>query len=218
MKRIEGIIFDIDGTLTSTNKLIFATFNHITEKYLGKKYSDEDIIKVFGPTEEQILKDWVPDKFEDAKRDYYKFYEDNHDKMVKVLPGMHELIVKLNESNIPLGVFTGKGRESSLITLRKLNLTEYFELIVTGDDVKNHKPSPEGILKFIAHHKLNRENVLMIGDAPADVMAANAAGVKAAAVLWDSYAKDEVEKMNFDYSFNTVEELSQFLDHHLNNS
>ena len=32
--KFKGIIFDIDGTLTSTNELIFASFNHITEKYL----------------------------------------------------------------------------------------------------------------------------------------------------------------------------------------
>ncbi|MEN8191510.1 MAG: HAD hydrolase-like protein, partial [Bacteroidota bacterium] len=35
MNKFEGIIFDIDGTLTATNELIFATFNHIAEKYLG---------------------------------------------------------------------------------------------------------------------------------------------------------------------------------------
>jgi len=40
--KFKGIIFDIDGTITSTNELIFASFNHITEKYLGRKYSPEE--------------------------------------------------------------------------------------------------------------------------------------------------------------------------------
>jgi phosphoglycolate phosphatase-like HAD superfamily hydrolase len=36
MEKFTGIIFDIDGTLTSTNELIYASFNHIAKKYLHK--------------------------------------------------------------------------------------------------------------------------------------------------------------------------------------
>ena len=43
MKNFDGIIFDIDGTLTATNNLIFATFNHVTEKYLGRTYTPKEI-------------------------------------------------------------------------------------------------------------------------------------------------------------------------------
>jgi len=51
----------------------------------------------------------------------------------------------------------------------------------------------------------------MIGDAPADIKAARATGIKIASVLWDAYAKDEVLKMESDYYFNTVDELRSFL-------
>jgi len=58
MKKFEGIIFDIDGTLTSTNELIFASFNHVASKYLNKKLTNEEIISLFGPPEDTILKGW----------------------------------------------------------------------------------------------------------------------------------------------------------------
>jgi phosphoglycolate phosphatase-like HAD superfamily hydrolase len=51
----------------------------------------------------------------------------------------------------------------------------------------------------------------LIGDAPPDVKAARATGIKIASVLWDSYAKEEVLKMGSDYYFNTVNELTNFL-------
>jgi len=54
MKKFEGIIFDIDGTLTSTNELIFASFNHVATKYLNKKLTNEEIISLFGPPEDTI--------------------------------------------------------------------------------------------------------------------------------------------------------------------
>ena len=75
-QQFEGFIFDIDGTLTSTNELIFASFNHIAKKYLNKTFTDEEIISLFGPTEDVILKEWCGDKFEEAKEDYYNFYSD----------------------------------------------------------------------------------------------------------------------------------------------
>ena len=67
MNQFKGIIFDIDGTLTSTNDLIFASFNYITKKYLGKTFSNEEIVKWFGPTEDVILKEFCGDNYEKAR-------------------------------------------------------------------------------------------------------------------------------------------------------
>ena len=84
----------------------------------------------------------------EARKDYFAYYSKNH-WMAELYPGMKEILEYLKNKNYPLGIFTGKGREASLITLKKLEVDHYFDLIVTGDDVENHKPSPEGILKFI---------------------------------------------------------------------
>lgn len=51
----KGIIFDIDGTLTSTNELIFNSFNHIFHKYFNKLLTHDEIISLFGPTEDEII-------------------------------------------------------------------------------------------------------------------------------------------------------------------
>lgn len=49
---ISCLIFDMDGTLTRTNQLIIASFNHVAEKYFGIRLSPEEIIALFGPPEE----------------------------------------------------------------------------------------------------------------------------------------------------------------------
>ncbi len=211
MKKFNGYIFDIDGTIISTNELIFASFNHVTQKYLGKTYSDEEIISLFGPTEDEILKEWMKDNYEDARKDYYEFYEKNHNRMAKIFPSIEETLSAIKSKNLPLGIFTGKGRLSTVISLKAINVYDYFDLIITGDDVENHKPSPEGIMKFVDYFKLEPERVLMIGDAPSDIIAANKAGVKIASVLWDSYAKDKVLKMGSDYIFHNTQELKDFI-------
>lgn len=208
--KYKGIIFDIDGTLTFTNRLIFDSFNYITVKYLNKNFSDEDIIALFGPTEDVILKQMFPDKFEEVRKDYYEYYNKNHD-IALLYEGIKDLLLDLKKEKVILGIFTGKGRTSSLITLNYLGIRELFDMIVTGDDVKEHKPSPEGIIKFVETFHLNPREVLMIGDAPSDIKAANKAGVDIASVVWDSYSEKEVRQLNSNNIFHTVDELRNYI-------
>ncbi|MEO8230789.1 MAG: HAD family hydrolase [Ignavibacteriota bacterium] len=208
--RFKGIIFDVDGTLTFTNQLIFDSFNHITKKYLGREYSDDEIIALFGPTEDVILKDICKDEYENARKDYYAYYKNNHE-IARLYDGIKELIIDIYNSDILLSIFTGKGRTSALITLDELGLTNYFDMIVSGDDVENHKPSPEGILMFLTKHNFGTSEVLMIGDAPSDIIAAKECGVEIASVVWDSYAVDEVRKLNSTNIFHTVDELRSYI-------
>jgi len=209
-KLFDAYIFDIDGTLTSTNQLIFDSFNYIANKYLDRTFTDEEIIDLFGPTEDVILKEWCGEQFEEARIEYYKYYSDNHSR-AKLYPGMKEILEFLKSKKYPLGIFTGKGGEASMITLKYLGVEKFFDLIVTGDDVSNHKPSAEGILKFVNHFNLIPEKVLMIGDSVSDVTAAKEAGVKIASVLWDSYGIEEVKKLQSDYYFNSVEEMKNYI-------
>lgn len=206
----KGIIFDIDGTLTSTNELIFKSFNHIAKKYLKRTFTDEEIIALFGPTEDVILKQWCGKNFEAAKKEYYKFYKSHHG-IAKLYPGMKKLLDYLKSKNILLSIFTGKGRHASLITLEELSVIDYFDLIVTGDDVTNHKPSSEGIIKFVKEYNLSKDEVIMIGDSVADVKASKEAGIKIASAMWDSYAAAKVKNLGSDYYFYTVDELRDFL-------
>lgn len=209
-RQFDGFIFDIDGTITSTNQLIFDSFNFIAKKYLNRTFTNEEIISLFGPTEDVILKEWCGEKFEEARDDYYKYYSNNHG-IAGLYEGIKEILQYLKSKKYPLGIFTGKGRDASIITLSKLGVDHFFDLIVTGDDVENHKPSPEGILKFVNHFGLKPERVLMIGDSVADVKASREAGIKIASVLWDSYAKEKVKNLKSDYYFHSVEELNNFL-------
>ncbi len=211
MHNFDGIIFDVDGTLTSTNELIFESFRYISQKYFNKNLTDDEIMSLFGPTEDVILKEWGGDKFDIVKDDYYNFYSDNH-HMAELFPGIREILAFIKSKNILLSIFTGKGKEAATITLKKLEVFDFFDLIITGDDVVEHKPSAEGINKFLEKFNIKKERVLMIGDSASDVKAARSAGVQIASVVWDSYVKEEVLHLGSDYIFREVNELHEFLE------
>lgn len=192
-ERLSCVIFDIDGTLTSTNDLIFATFNHVAEKHLGRAFTPGEIIGLFGPPEEGAVEKvfgaaMVPQVMDEM----CAFYRAKHPAMARLHDGMDEALRVLKGLGVRLAVFTGKGRRTTAITLEVLGLTHFFDMIVTGNDVVRHKPHGEGIVRILEGLQVAAEETVMVGDSMADVRASREAGVVMAAVVWDAYDRDRV--------------------------
>jgi pyrophosphatase PpaX len=210
--KFKCVIFDMDGTLTETNQLIFDSFNYIARKYKKKTYSPAEIVAMFGPPEEGALLDVVgEDEIDQAMKEYLSYYRRHHKELARLYPGILNLLRFLRKRKIRCALFTGKGIHTATITMQAFALMPYFDYVVTGNDVVNHKPAPEGIEKILDHFKLHKDEVLMVGDSVGDVKAAREAGVKIAVVLWDSYSKEKVLLMKTDYAFHTVTEFSLWL-------
>jgi len=212
MSDLKCVIFDMDGTLTQTNRLIFDTFNYIARKYRGRTYSEQEITAMFGPPEEGALLQIVEEgQIQMVMEDYLQFYRGHHKELARLYPGITELLSYLKSRGIKLALFTGKGIHTTTITLEEFGLEAYFDYVVTGNDVANHKPSSEGIRKILSHFSLEPAEALMVGDSVGDVKSSHEAGVKIAAVLWDSYAKEKVLQMKTNFVFHDVAELTEWL-------
>jgi HAD superfamily hydrolase (TIGR01509 family) len=202
------VIFDMDGTLTRTNQLIFASFNHVAEKYLGTRLAPEEIVSLFGPPEEGGLATLLgDDRVPGAMDDLCRFYGEHHAEMAAVHQGIPETLRFLRGKGLPLALFTGKGNRTTAITLQALGLADLFDMVVSGSDVVRHKPDPEGITRVLEKFRLPGERTLMIGDALSDIRASRAAGVRVAAVLWDCLDRERVLAAAPDFVFHTVMEM-----------
>ena len=58
--RIQGVIFDLDGTVGDTLPVCFASFREVFAAFLGVHYSDREIRGMFGPTEQGIIQRMIP--------------------------------------------------------------------------------------------------------------------------------------------------------------
>lgn len=209
MNMYSCVVFDMDGTLTNTNRLIFDSFNHIVETYRGGRMADHEIAALFGPPEEGALRAIVGDEcLEEAMQRYLDFYRAHHRSLASVYVGIPELLEELYDRGVLLALFTGKGRQTAAISLEILGLTRFFRKVVTGNDVVRHKPSGEGIASILAEFRVPRERTLMVGDSAADILAAREAGVPVASVLWDSYAKERVLQHERDFTFHAVDDFA----------
>jgi HAD superfamily hydrolase (TIGR01662 family) len=168
---------------------------------------------MFGPPEEEALLSIVrPDQIDAVMKDYLSFYQTHHHHIARMYPGMENILSSIKEHGTRIALFTGKGMPTATITLREFRIEKYFDYVVTGNDVVKRKPSSEGLIKIMQHFALQPDEVLMVGDSDVDVKAAHEAGVKIAAVLWDSYAKEKVLKMKTDFVFHDTKEFQNWLN------
>lgn len=202
----------MDGTLTQTNQLIYDSFNHVAEKYINKRLSEKEIIALFGPPEKEAVENMIgSDHIESAMNDYYSFYHERHNTLASLYPGIIEILEFLKSKKVIIGLFTGKGRRTTDITLEQFGIKKYFDVTMTGDDVEIFKPSGDGIIKIIRKFSLKPAEVLMVGDSIADFKASREAEVEIASVVWDSYSKHDVMQLSSDYFFHNVSEFYEWL-------
>jgi 2-phosphoglycolate phosphatase len=202
------VIFDLDGTLVRTHELIYASFNHVLAKHLGRTMEPAEIVALFGPPEEGAIESvFGAERTPALMRELLEFYAAQHSRLADVHEGIEDVLRFLRERGIRLALFTGKGKWTTDITLRAFGLEGYFDLIVTGNDVEHHKPHPEGIRQALERFDIPPAQALMVGDSVADVSAARAAGVRIASVLWDAYDPERVKALNGTCAFESVAEF-----------
>ncbi|WP_017319415.1 HAD family hydrolase [Mastigocladopsis repens] len=104
-------------------------------------------------------------------------------------PGLDDLIFQVRSRNLKLAIVSGAIRKEIELVLHRTPLTEYFKVIVAGDDISTSKPEPDGYL--LAVERLNQEDpdlnlqpqeCLAIEDTPAGIQAAKQAGMQVVGV------------------------------------
>jgi pyrophosphatase PpaX len=182
--RLEGMIFDLDGTLTDTFAVCFISFRETIQAVTDRCPTDDEIFAHFGPSEEGMFRRWVPDRWEHCLRLYLSLYEREHRRIGRIFPGVETALQTLKALGIPMAVVTGKGPRSTAISLAQLGLTPYFDSIQTGSPEGNVKP--QGIQRVLTRWGAAPERVAYLGDVASDIEAAHAVGVMPLAAAWEA--------------------------------
>jgi HAD superfamily hydrolase (TIGR01509 family) len=199
VKHPRAVIFDLDGTLADTFPLIVSSWNAAVREPLHRTFSAEEVIARFGPTEcDMLRKELPPDAVDRAIDKFRQAYETDHKRLVKVFDGVPEMLAELSRRAIPIGVMTGKGRDTADITLRKLGWTKLFASVITGDECPSPKPAADGPLMVARELAIAPAECIFVGDAPADIRAGRAAGMSTAWAAWHPIYAEQVRALRPD--------------------
>ena len=209
----KAAIFDLDGTLVDSFDLVVLAFAKACREYLGRDLSREEVISRFGVTEVQMLRRELPaSHHERAIAILRQCYAENHQRLVKVFVGIPEMLDALRKRGIPMGVMTAKGRDTADITLRELGWTNFFGSVVTGDEAKRTKPFPDGPLQVAAELGMAAEDCIFVGDAPADIGAGKAAGMKTVWAAWHPVYEEKVTALKPDVIAHSPSEVVRLFE------
>src|SRR5699024_6152462 len=117
------------------------------------------------------------ERAEDMIKTYREHNFSHHDEYVTAFPNVLETIKQLHENNISMGIVTTKRKKGVKMGLELTGLADYFNTVITFDDVTHAKPHPEPVLKAMEELGGERETTLMIGDNSYDIEAGQNAGV-----------------------------------------
>jgi pyrophosphatase PpaX len=208
---IKAIIFDFDGTLANTLPICYYAFQNVFKKFDDKNLSSEEIRAMFGPSETGIIRENLLNiNKEQAIELYYEKYAVHHNALVEPNNEINDLIRYLKGKGLKLGIVTGKAKRSLDISLKALQMENIFDVIITGDDVINPKPHPEGINKALSLLDVKNNEAMFIGDSDADIHAGVQANVLTVGVQW----LPDYQTLEFSIephsSFNSVSEFIDF--------
>lgn len=182
---IDTLIFDFDGTLMDTNNVIIQSWQQVYRKYTGHDGDMEYILSTFGePLEESLMNAFPNVPVDESVNTYRTWHRENYWNMIDLFPGIPEMLKEAKFRGYKMGIATSRVAQTLYLGLEKYNLTDFFDDIVTVEEVTKHKPDPETIFKVLEKLNTPPENAAMIGDSRLDMICAHNAGIKPILVGW----------------------------------
>lgn len=183
MKKFEAVIFDMDGLMFDTERL----GNQIWKKVAKELHIDapsDMFLRVIGRTKadgkkimkETIGKEFDYEKVKDKRMEYYYKYIEEHGTPIK--KGLIELLDYLDKNNIKKAIASSSYIDVVSFLLKNANIVDRFNVIITGDEVKNGKPNPEIFIKASSKLKIEPSKCLVLEDSNPGIKSANLAGME----------------------------------------
>ncbi|MHA1309003.1 MAG: HAD family hydrolase [Candidatus Heimdallarchaeota archaeon] len=204
---INTILFDLDGTLVDSQEGIIQTQYELLRQK-GYNITMSAIRNLFGKPLEVCLATFAPDKPEDEiwelVKEFRELYAKNHLEIIKLLPNAKKLLEELTKKGYRLGIASTKLKKFITEAINHLKIADYFEVVVSGYEVENHKPAPDLILETARQMNVAPQDCVYIGDSPTDIIAGREAGTLTIAILTGANNFEKMSKENPDFIINDL--------------
>ena len=186
VSRKKAIIWDMDGVIADTAPYHFEAWQQVFEKR-GVDFTGDDFRRNFGQRNDTIIRNVLggglsPSEIDTIAGEKEKNFHQRVRQNIKPLPGAVKLIKSLKEHGFSLALASSAPMENIRLIMRGLGINNCFHTIVSGGEVKEGKPNPQGFLLAAEKLEVAPGNCIVIEDAVAGVAAAKRAGMRCLAV------------------------------------
>jgi len=186
------VLWDLDGTLTDSVRFVVDTANRVIAAHGGTALDFDRVGSMTGLPLSEVFKLAWPDLTDDDAHGYAREYRDVYTREVipatRLYRGARSTLHAFHTAGLLQATVTGKRAEDCEKILRGLAIKDEIEVYLGGNSVKRHKPAPDLALLAAERLGVRPDEAAVIGDAPADIDMAHAAGMRAIQVMW-GYAR-----------------------------
>jgi HAD superfamily hydrolase (TIGR01509 family) len=189
-------LFDLDGTLVLSEHIYFKVWKELLEDY---NYTlTEDLFKTYisGNNDENALKKLLKDKnfsLDKISKQKDKLFIENLSE-INIIDGVETMLKQIKKNGHKLAIVTNCNREVSENIISFLNLTQYFEFIVVGNECNNPKPFPDPYKKAIDKFNCNNEKTIIFEDSKTGLLSAYSVSPRCVVGIETIYNSDELLK------------------------
>ncbi len=206
---LDGFLIDSEGIFLEANKIYFKQFGlDFTERMhisgIGKKTNEE----MQGYIDRGLVKADI--SAEELVKGRDEIFREIALKKLKLLPGAQSFLEKVRKKRKNVLV-TSSTREYVNFIFSLLDISKYFDEIVTGDMVKIGKPSPEPYLIGASTVGLDPDDCMVFEDAVNGVLSGKAAGMRVIAVP-NRFVKGDKVFEEADMVFESLVDVSNWLE------
>jgi kojibiose phosphorylase len=179
---MEAVIFDLDGVLTSTDRLHFESWKVVLEGF-GIEVADSNKDRLLGLTRRRSLDILLGERSvtNEILEEMLKRKNERYLDLIETLsphdlaPGISILLQELNLARFRIGVASAS--QNVLPVLRNLGIDGFVQAISDGIKVRRPKPEPDAFLFTARALKVDPQFCLTIEDSAAGIQAARSAGM-----------------------------------------
>ncbi|MEM2447718.1 MAG: HAD family hydrolase [Candidatus Bathyarchaeia archaeon] len=220
MRLLKAVFLDLDGTIVKlkyrymdAKAEVFKTLkiNGVPEYLLDSRLSLYESLEVVKNYMEKIGEAHRYRQLLALSLEIAEKYELEAASNPELLEGAYEALSELKRMRLKLVIVTNNCFNATILTLSKLNIGNFFELIVAREHVKAMKPNPEPIKYALSKLNLRRGEAIMVGDSTIDIKAALKAGVVSIGITSGVATREVLKEAGADYVIDSVGELPRLL-------
>ncbi len=194
---IRLVIFDFDGTLGDSQKLITDTMLATIERLNLPMRSREECARTIGLPLKECFSSIIPmmdEQAEECAEVYSEIFNvKNVPGAVTVFPGVIETLERLSAQGILMSIASSRSHRTLAKLMDELDLSKYITYLIAADDVVEKKPAAESVLKTLRHFNIEAHETLVVGDTEFDILMGRNAGTHTCGVTYGNGSKESLE-------------------------
>jgi HAD superfamily hydrolase (TIGR01509 family) len=211
---IKGVVFDFDGTLVDSMKMIFEALNETLSRRHLPTISLDLLGRMAGRPISDILNAemTVPEPIIKAvEKDVFNAYTEFCRTSCQLLPNVVSTLKALKSKEVKLGLLTTTPSKPLKAVIKQLAIGKYFDIMLAKGDAKS-KPDPDGLRQIITEFGIGKDECLYVGDSPIDVLTGKAAGVRTIAITTGVTTIEQLKEKIPDDIIADVKQLLSFVN------